>query len=316
MSGNIIAVTFYNKPELLFLYLEQLSKSGILNKYKLRLHTEEGYDKEEDYVISEFKKFNKDIDLKVFVKDKVQCYLVGFNNILTSYTMSIEEDCDYVVIGEEDMLPTVDYLRFNDYCYNKFLKKFNRILGVAHKRRPEAELTGDPEIVIGDYQCTSLSCISKDAISKYIYPVVKDPSFIRDPVSYYFRNYSSSRIRPNDHTHHDGAIERIMEYNNLFVLKPDQSRSMHVGLSGIFCGGNPPRGTFEQRIEKWRYLIEHGNELRSLSNMPSDIVVTDKNGTKWDNLFLDLDRDKAKASSWWYDINNDFQGYINEVGNV
>ena len=47
--------------------------------------------------------------------------------------------------------------------------------------------------------------------------------------------------------------------NNLFALKPDQCRSMHVGLSGVFCKGNPPQGTLEERVEQWRELIKDGD---------------------------------------------------------
>ena len=53
---NVIAITIYNKPDLLYLYLEQLEKSEELEDYKLRFHTEEGYDPEEDKVIDDFKK--------------------------------------------------------------------------------------------------------------------------------------------------------------------------------------------------------------------------------------------------------------------
>jgi len=42
------------------------------------------------------------------------------------------------------------------------------------------------------------------------------------------------RIAPNVHTHHDGVLERIMLANDLFTIKPDQTRSMRVGLSGIY----------------------------------------------------------------------------------
>lgn len=49
------------------------------------------------------------------------------------------------------------------------------------------------------------------------------------------QRFGNLRIAPFDHTHHDGSLERIMLASNLFALKPDQARSMHVGLSGIFA---------------------------------------------------------------------------------
>mgnify|MGYP001231849268 FL=1 len=68
---NVIAITIYNKPDLLFLYLEQLEKSGELENYKLRFHTEEGYDPEENKVIEDFKKRNPNVDTKLYVKQKI-----------------------------------------------------------------------------------------------------------------------------------------------------------------------------------------------------------------------------------------------------
>lgn len=312
-SKNIIAITAYNKPDLLYIYLEQIYKDITISNYKIRIHTEIGYDKEEDEVIKYYSNKYSSVDLKLIVKPKhPKCSLTGFHNILSSYIISAQEASEYVIIGEEDILPTEDYIKFNDYIYHSFLKKYDRIFCAAHKRRPETELNGDAEIVIGDYQCTSPSCVSVESIKKYMIPFLSHPLYFEDVVQFNNMFFANSRIKPWEHTHHDGAIERIMEYFNLFALKPDQTRSMHVGLSGIFCGGTPPQGTLEERVLQWKELIKDGDKIRKLSNHPQDIVVTDPKGPTWNYLRLDLDRNKAKASSWWYDTKNEFKKYIEE----
>lgn len=313
-NKNTIIIAAYNKPDLLYLYLEQLYSDTDIINYNIQIHTEEGYDLEQDFVISHYKKLNPNVSINQIIKPKNPKYkLPGFYNILSSYLYAADQkdSGEFVIVGEEDMLPTKDYIKFNKYIYNNFLKKFPRIMGAAHKRRPEAEIDGEPEVLMGDYQCTSLSVISIDSINKYLRPFLSDELIYIDPVKFYFEKFPNSRIGVYDHTHHDGAIERIMEYFKLFVLKPDQARSMHVGLSGVFCKGQPPQGTFEERISQWRDLIKDGDKLRSLSNLPQDLVVTDPNGPKWNELKLDIDRNLCKASSWWYDINNDFKTYIN-----
>lgn len=307
---NVIAIVVYNKPELLYLYLEQLEKSNLIHNYKIRLFTEVGFDPEEINVINDFKDRTGHSNITLKVRDKIECPFAGFHNILQSYVDAANEADEYIIVGEEDILPTEDYLKFNDFVYENFLKKYERIFCVAHKRRPENEMQGDPEILIGDYQCTSPSCVSVKAVKKFMEPRFKDELFWKNPVIYNMFNYSSSRIAANDHTHHDGAIERIMEINNLFALKPDQARSMHVGLSGVFCGGDAPSGTIQERVAAYRELIKDGDKLRSLSNRPQDMVVTDPKGPTWNRLKLDLNRNKAKASSWWYDISNEFKEYI------
>lgn len=307
---NVIAITIYNKPDLLFLYLEQLEKSGELENYKLRFHTEEGYDPEENKVIEDFKKRNPNVDTKLYVKQKIDCPITGFHNILSLYPMSAAEADEFVIVGEEDMIPTEDYLRFNRVCYEEYLFKYDRIFAIAHKRRAEAEMNGRGDILIGDYQLTSPSCISVKAIDNYISPYLENELFFSDPIKFNMIRFNNLRIAPHEHTHHDGSLERMMLDNNLFALKPDQCRSMHVGLSGVFCKGNPPQGTLEERVEQWRELIKDGDKLRSLSTIPSDMVVTDPKGPQWENLKLDIERDLAEASTWFYDDKNDFKEYI------
>lgn len=310
---GLIAITGYNKPDLLYLYLEQLERSGELERYKVRFHTEEGYHPDEHLVISDFQKRNPLLDVQFLVKEKRRdCPLVGFHNILTSYTSSSKQTDDFVIIGEEDMLPTKDYLKFNRECYEKFLSRYDRIFCVCHKRRPEVEKLGNPNLLMGDYQLTSPSCISVDMIKKYIKPYIESPGYFENPVGFNNTYFPFIRIKPWEHTHHDGALERIMLAHGLFTIKPDQARSMHVGLSGIFCGGNPPQGTLKDRVSQWRELIKDGDRLRSLSNMPQDIVVTDPDGPEWDSLELDLDRSKCRASTWFYDPDNRFKDYIND----
>jgi hypothetical protein len=104
---GLIALTGYNKPDLLYIYLEQLEKSGELDRYKFRFHTEEGFDPDEELVYNDFVRRNPRLDARFIVKEKVNCPLVGFHNILTSYTMSAKETDDFVIIGEEDILVLV-----------------------------------------------------------------------------------------------------------------------------------------------------------------------------------------------------------------
>ena len=318
-SKNVIAICAYNKADLLFLYLEQLFSDDTIADYKIEIHTEEGFDPEQTDVLNIYRGINPAVEIEQIIKPKhPSCPLTGFHNILSAYLEPgyKERTCDFVIVGEEDILPTKDYIRFNKYIYDTYLKRYPRIMGASHKRRPETELTGEPELLIGDYQCCSLSVISAEAINKYLLPHFSREIFFQNPLGYYSAHFRDSRMSTQEHTHHDGAVERIMENNNLFVLKPDQARSMHVGLSGIFCKGEPPQGTLEERLVQWRELIKDGDKLRALSSIPHDMVVTDPEGQKWNDLYLDVDRNQAKASSWWYDTENEFKKYIDEKSNT
>ena len=320
MNKNTIAIAAYNKPDLLYLHLEQLYAEPTIADYQIQINTEVGYDPEQDHVLSLYKKKNSEVEIKQFIKPKhPSCPFAGYYNILSSYLYAADQEDagDFVIVGEEDIIPTKDYIRYNKYIYDNYLKKYPRIMGAAHKRRPEAELDGNPELLMGDHQCTSLSVISTRAIDEYLRPALESENLYRNPLFFYNLHFATSRIATNDHTHHDGLIERIMDQHKLFVLKPDQARSMHVGLSGVFCKGKAPEGSLEERLAEWRELIKDGDRLRSLSNLPEDLVVTDPEGPEWNELKLDIDRNLCQASSWWYDIDNDFKKYIeNEKNNT
>ncbi len=305
--SNLVAITTYSNPDLLWIYLDQLSASPIRNQFKYRLFTEPGYDKEIDEVVKHFSFL--DISLKVRERHK-ECPLTGFYNITQSYIEAAEETDEYVIPGEDDLLPVKGVLEFYDEVYRKFLKGYDRIFCLAHKRRPENELKGDPNVLIGDYQLTSPSCISKEMILKYVKPHATEEIF-NDPIQYYWKNFNNIRLKPYDHQHWDGFWERCMLSANLFALKPDQARSCHVGLRGIHSKGFAPKGILMEKVEQYKELIRDGDKLRSLSHMPSDMVVADLDKiVEYTDLKLDTERNLAKASSFWYDPENEFKNYI------
>lgn len=314
---NVIAITAYNKPDLLYLYLEQLYSCPSIVNYMVNIYTETGYDPDENVVVAHYRSLRPDVSISLRVRKKhPTCPLVGYHNILTSYLDAADESDEYVILGEEDMLPTKDYIRFNDYVYRQFLSKYERIFCAAHKRRQEAELTGHPEVLIGDYQVTSPSVVSVKAINKYLRPFLKMPGYFEDPVEFNWDYFPNSGAAPFHHTHHDGAIGRIMEHCKLFAVKPDQARSMHVGLSGIECKGRPPRGTLVGKVAQWRELLKDGDKIRALSYSPHSIVVTNPEGPNWEKLVLDTNRRLATASSWWFDPLNEFAEYIKHGATV
>jgi hypothetical protein len=306
--SNVVAITTYSNPDLLWIYLDQLSASPLRNQFKYRLFTEPGYDKEINEVIKHFSFL--DISLKVRERHP-ECPLTGFHNILESYRDAIQEADEYIILGEDDLIPVTGYLEFNDQVYRKFLSKYERIFCVGHKRRPENEKFGDPNILIADYQMTSPSCVSVKAVEKYLLPHLTDELY-NEPTGYYFKYFRDSRVPWHSFSHHDCFIERIMWKNKLFGLRPDQAISGHLGLRGIHSKGLAPTGTLEQRIAQYKELMKDGNKLRSLSSMPADMVVAPNWDQKFGDLEIDAQRNLAKASLWFYDTENDFKNYIND----
>lgn len=318
---NVLALTVYRRPELVKIYFEQLLKDKEeLSKYIVHLFLDYNFHPDIYKVISWFKQHHRNI--KLTMRSEVESKkspLPAFYNIMDSYRAAAAEASDFVVLGEEDIIPTSDYLRFNRMCYEQFLSKYDYIFCVAHKRRPETETPGDPSILIGDIQITSPSCISVKNINKYIIPILDNPLFYSNPIQYNQTYFPNSKNKPDHHIHHDGQIERIAEANQMFSLKPDQARTMHIGVGSMHGTASEYKieGTLDQKVSKYYELIAQGStELRKyVTQFKEDIVVIPLDITPPKELYLDIDRTLAKASSWWYDPLNEFRDYINRNSN-
>lgn len=312
MKG-LIVITAYNKPELLYINLKSLFNQIKLNTYDIIIATEEGYDKEIDNVVDFFNNY-KILDIKTKILKKYNDRFIGMRNILSTYLYGLEKDYDFVIPLEEDIIPTNDFLDFNEKVYNKFLKEDQKIFCLAHKRRAETEKIGKDNILIGDYQCTSPSIISKKSIINYLSYHLNNEDLYLDTINYYKKIFPNSRIPFYEHCHHDGFLERVMEKNNLFVLKPDLARSSHIGLSGVCTRAKKKViGSLRDKISEYYYLMINPKELKERSYNPEDMVVApllDRAYHSPDNLILDTNRNIAEASSWWYDTNNDFKKHI------
>ena len=310
---NVVAMVTYNRPWLLKINLEILLSQPTVNQYDYIFSTDYGYDPEIPKIVNWFAQESK-TSVLFNINSTRESSLPAFDNIMRLYRKAADHATDYVLIMEEDIIPTLDYLRFNNEVYNNFLVKYDRIFCLCHKRRPETELIGKHDILIGDYQLTSPSCISKKNIHKYINPELLHPAFFKNQALYNTLVHPMHRNNPNHHIHHDGQLERIADLHKLFSLKPDQARSMHVGIGGINCSGKLT-GTFDELYNKFKTLIinNDGETLRSYEpTFKRDMCIAPLN-TKWTDLKLDIDRTLSTASSWSFDPFNEFSKYIKET---
>lgn len=314
---NVIAITTYQRPEFLKIYLLQLLKNKEITNYAIHFFVDVNYHPDVDIVIDWFSSIVGKDKIKVTYRTTKPSACPATFNIMDSYLVAAEYASEYIILGEEDIIPSPDYLRFVDYTYHNYLKKYKKIFCVAHKRRPEISKSGDPSLLIGDTQCTSPICVSVEAIKKYIKPVITTPGFYENPILFNKQYFNKSRIPYHDHYDHDGQIERIIEFYGLFALKPDQTRSAHIG----FYGGNKidekiKNQNLDEKVEFLKEVIFNEEKIKALckdmyeSSNQTEVATCNLENYVWSDLYLDLDRDKAKASSWWYDPQNNFKKYI------
>jgi hypothetical protein len=311
---NVIAITAWQRPEFLAVYLDQLMKNKELPNYIVHFFVETYPHEDIGWVIDGFTQWHGADKVKVTQRSERKSACPATYNIMDSYRIAAEYASEYVLLGEEDIVPSADYLRFCDRVYRKFLKPYDRLFCVAHKRRQDPQ-DGVSNLLMGDIQCTSPMMVSVVDIKRYMTPLYDLPTYFSNPIRFNNQYYPNSRMRPDEHYDHDGQIERIIEQNGLFALKPDQARTAHIG----FYGGASFEGMdleLDEKIEIIKAAVFDKDKLEDLHkkydkrSIPTEIATCDLKDYEWEDLELDLNRDKCISSSWWYDPDNKFKEYM------
>ena len=122
---NTIAVTAWRRPEFLAVYLDQLKKNKELSNYIVHFFVEFEYHPDTDVVIDRFREFHGEDKVKVTYRTGRKSACPAMFNIMDSYRIASEYASEYVILGEEDIVPSQDYLRFCDVVYRKYLKPYD-----------------------------------------------------------------------------------------------------------------------------------------------------------------------------------------------
>lgn len=307
---NVIAIVTHGRPELLKIHLEQLLKNPELRDFLVHFFPDYGFHPDVLKVIKWFRSEHRNIKITMrSEEDSKRSPLPAFFNIFDAYRIAAQETDQYVLPAEEDIIPTDDYLRYHQKVYDNFLSKYNRIFCATTKRRHLNEQQGNPELLIGDTQLCQPTIITKKIITDLLVPYMKDPDFWIPP-RFNSKMFPSYRHPPTHHIHHDGQLERIAECNNMFCLKPDQARSAHIGVGGQHFDGKVEGRTLEEKVEYMKSIMHDGDALRAASDNPKDMCSVKFDSDPWDELYLDLDRDKVLTQSADFDPENKFKEYI------
>jgi len=306
---NVIAIVAHSRPECLHIHLEQLLKNKELPDYLVYFFLDFGYHPDTLKVIKWFKQQHKHIRIKMQTEtDSKTCQLSAFYNIFDAYRTAVKFADEFVIPGEEDIIPTEDYLRYNKAVYDNFLSKYDKIFCVGTKRRQLNDMEGDPELLIGDIQLCQPTCISNKVINKLIIPLMDMPNFWIPPL-FNQTTWPQSRNNPDHHIHHDGQLERMAECNNMFCLKPDHARSGHIGVGGQHFNGKVEGNTLYEKVRYMKSLMYSTDKLKDASENKRDMCCVPKT-LEWTDLRLDLERTLVKTQSADFDPDNKFAAYI------
>ncbi|RLA82775.1 MAG: hypothetical protein DRG31_06955 [Deltaproteobacteria bacterium] len=224
---NVVMIPTYDRPEFLFISLSSLLENKGIEDYKLLFIFEHRARKE-----------CKEIASKLVAKRGLDYEFIEWKSfyglskgILEGLKIAFRMADEYVIVIEEDVRTSRDFLKFGDYCYRNFylnrkdIATVSGFVSVEHgvKRsitRVRKRMWYSPYGVL----------IPKSFFYKYIYPHCTE-KYYSDP-SRYCDSYYETWIYRGKYTEQAGLINRVIHKNALYCLVPEVPRCQHIGWYG------------------------------------------------------------------------------------
>lgn len=259
---NRIMIPFWKRPELLYLNLEALSKCRNLDNYYLYFKTDKNYDEKCIEIIKNFfgNFDNKEIDITPHPQDLSR-------NILEGVKKCADKTDNYLVLIEEDIRVTKDFLEYVEYCYENYLSSdVFCIHGFAKDREEREERLN--KIERKRWYSPYGVCLPKQSL-KLVTPHINERYLSKKGV--YVQKLTPGWIHKDKFIEQAGLLQRLRRIHKPNILKPKLSRSQHMGYWGR--GAYPNRETsFENRINKIRRVLnskEKYNKYRKADDFTS-----------------------------------------------
>jgi len=221
---NVIMVPARNRPEFLYISLSSLLKNKEVENYKILFVFECDVKRECQKIV---KRLIADVGLDVeFVKwDSFYGLSKG---ILEGMKIAFTKTDEYVIVLEEDVMVSRDYLRFVDYCYRNFYLKRKDIATISGMISLEHGKKRDVTKVRKRMWYSPYGVlIPKKFFFRYVYPHCIEEYYCNP--SYYCDKYHPNWIYRGMYTEQAGLINRIIHKNALYCLEPEVPRCQHIG---------------------------------------------------------------------------------------
>ncbi len=247
---NTVLVTTYNRPEMLYLCLEALTKAEMIGLHRVRVIQDAKINGDVDPYIEEVASlFTRSLNLD-FERREPDDSLGNNRNTLESYKEEFLGDAEHVFLVEEDVIVAQDFFTWHyqiQWKENPFCSIAARHLDYA---TPE-----DPNVyfLLGTY-CSIGPCFRRRNLEAIVEHANRE--YYRRPEAYIREHFPESvHERFGDcGCAQDGLIVRVMFRDGLQSAWAGVPRCFHTGIYGQNRGQQSPLkpGSWRQQAEELR----------------------------------------------------------------
>lgn len=268
---EIVLVTTYNRPELLYLCLEHLAACPEIREKEIWVRYEsrslaDDYLRENRIVVGHF----KELPLR-FESCRGHGYSGNSWNVLTAYKDALEAGAERIYLVEDDVLIQPDFFRWHAAMYRRDPRLFCSIGWHCLRRSDVPRGVDDP---LGyftsceDYASIGV-CWPRQSLG-YVTELCTSEYF-ENPVGFLRRRFPKSSLSLS-FSEQDGLIMHVLEEVRAPVAWPAMRRCNHVGWWGyhrpsaqrmIVSGAGP--GALELRIAEAHRVVRSPKELAAYS---------------------------------------------------
>jgi hypothetical protein len=258
-----VIIPTYNRPELLSICLECLSKCPEIKDLDIYVYLD-NHGSTVEYrkyrlwtstVVSRFLNLN----IKLICREP-HGYSGNSYNVLMAYAEAYKDGCEHIFEIEDDILVTPDFFTWQ---YQEFNAKnpWFAVIGSKNLRNKNFYLTS--YVTMGEDLCSCGVGYPRATIEKII-PHIKDEYF-RDMSKYViekFPNFTGDAT----FSEQDGLLQRIMlDESEHFVYWAVPEKAYHIGWWGYHRNTNAPVGDLDERIKYVKTVLEDSSLLKSLA---------------------------------------------------
>jgi hypothetical protein len=218
---NYILLPGRNRPEFFYLVMESLVKNPEVKDYGLLFTLASDVDQNYFDII---KTFADGLKMEIVKEPKRYGLTKG---ILEGLKMAFRRADEYVIVLEDDVLVSRDFLRFLDYCYRKFCGEASDIASVGTTTN---RVIGKADSVYKEQWYLPWGTL----IPRYFF----DNFLLEHCTEVYYQNSKryADRYYPLESmgvaVEQAGLIRRIMLKNNFYQILPEVPRSLEIGFYG------------------------------------------------------------------------------------
>ena len=268
-----------NRPATLYITLEYLKKVRGIKDYHVVFAIDK-YNANETVIglVDEFKGWHGN----VYILARMIPYGLT-RNILEGYKYCFKKSDDYVIIVEDDIRLSADFLEYCEYCFKNFVSE--KTFGITGYTKDGLE--PDVRKIYRKVHYFSLgTLILKPMFEKWVLPHCKD-EYYYNCSSYLVKHFPGLMVNNGMATHYQqaGTINRVLKQNRFHLISPYVPRAQHFGVSGGNRKSDIERLPWMDQVKAIKRAIDNPEELARLERTNYKDYISIKDNHEWSDLY-------------------------------